>query len=251
MTVTNDFILFGSAATNIDSQSTYAGAGTTTNGRSAGICASSTFNKMMRQGTCASAALGSLINTYANQNATDNGNLTTFVNNLITALQTIQGVSGKFLFASGTLSGGSLDLSIPSDAQEVEIELNDPAIASGSAVINMTYKVGGSAVSSGYNWASVTDSTTTVTGNGATSASAWPITATNTIGTGSGISVTLKVRNLPSGTKFLNAAFSSSTAVSNWVNGNCTGNTGVVSDIVLAPASSSWNGGGYRAYKIK
>ena len=86
---TSDFLLYASAATNIVSQATYAGDTNTTNGRSSGIWPSANMNKMMRQASYASAAIGSLINTYANQNATDNGNLSTFTASFLLALQNI------------------------------------------------------------------------------------------------------------------------------------------------------------------
>ena len=86
---TSDFILYASAATNIVTQSAYAGDTNTTNGRSSGVWPSANMNKMIRQASYASAAFGSLINTYANQNAVDNGNLSTFTASVLLAIQNI------------------------------------------------------------------------------------------------------------------------------------------------------------------
>ena len=89
MTLQNDFILFGSTCTNIDSQATYAADPNTVNGRPAGILPSAVLNKILRQGSYASSALAQLIVTYAAQPAIDNGTLSTFTANLAAAIQAI------------------------------------------------------------------------------------------------------------------------------------------------------------------
>jgi hypothetical protein len=77
MTTQNDFILFGSSSTNIDSQATYAADSNTTLGRTSGIWPSSTMNKMLRQATWGSALIALLLNDKG-YNAIDDGTLTTY-----------------------------------------------------------------------------------------------------------------------------------------------------------------------------
>jgi hypothetical protein len=77
MTVQNDFILYASASTNIDDQSTYAGDTNTSAGRGSGIWPSSTMNKMLRQATWGSALIALLLNDKG-FNAIDDGTLTTY-----------------------------------------------------------------------------------------------------------------------------------------------------------------------------
>ena len=89
MTLQNDFILFGSTCTNIDSQAAYAADTNTANGRPAGILPSTVLNKILRQGSYASSALAQLIVSYAAQPAIDNGTLSTFTANLVAAIQAI------------------------------------------------------------------------------------------------------------------------------------------------------------------
>jgi hypothetical protein len=77
VTVENDFILFASAATNIDSQATYEVDTNTLNGRTSGIWPSSTMNKMLRQATWGSALIALLLNDKG-FDAIDDGTLTTY-----------------------------------------------------------------------------------------------------------------------------------------------------------------------------
>src|SRR5208283_3530529 len=108
MPLQNDFILFGSTASNIDSQAAYAADTNTANGRPSGTFPSNVFNKIARQSSYASSALAQLINTYAVQGAIDNGNLTQFTNNLVAAIQAIA-TSGAPVAPPG-LPGGRLTL---------------------------------------------------------------------------------------------------------------------------------------------
>ena len=108
MPLQNDFILFGSTASNIDSQAAYAADTNTANGRPSGTFPSNVFNKIARQSSYASSALAQLINTYAVQGAVDNGNLTQFTNNLVAAIQAIA-TSGAPVAPPG-LPGGRLTL---------------------------------------------------------------------------------------------------------------------------------------------
>lgn len=108
MTLENDFILFGSTCTNIDSQAAYAADPNTANGRPSGIYPSTAYNKTARQSSYASAALAQLIVSYALQPAVDNGNLSTFVTNLVTAIQAISTSSAPS--APPTFPGGRLTL---------------------------------------------------------------------------------------------------------------------------------------------
>jgi hypothetical protein len=73
----NDFILYASASTNIDSQGTYSGDTNTSNGRGSGIWPSSTMNKMLRQATWGSALIALLLNDKGFA-AIDDGTLTTY-----------------------------------------------------------------------------------------------------------------------------------------------------------------------------
>lgn len=108
MTLQNDFILFGSAASNIDSQATYAAASTTSGGRSSGVFPSSTFNKIARQGSWSSALIGQLLN-WAGYNAVDDGTTTTYETNFQNAIaaaalnQTPLSPGGRLSLVSGQL----------------------------------------------------------------------------------------------------------------------------------------------------
>lgn len=119
MVVQNDFILYASAATNIDSQGTYAGDSNTAAGRPSGIFPSANFNKIARQASTASAALASIMQSQGFP-AVDNGNLSAFTANLISALTLLLMPPGSeigyhgvvapagFVLASGRTIGDAL-----------------------------------------------------------------------------------------------------------------------------------------------
>lgn len=87
MAGTNDFkaVATGGGA-NVITQSAYAALTTfLANGYSSGVVASNQFNKIIRQSSFVSAAIGKII-ADANLNALDDGDLSTFSANLLTAL---------------------------------------------------------------------------------------------------------------------------------------------------------------------
>ena len=86
MSGTNDYQQFaaGSGA-NVETQTNYLADSTLVNGMASGIVPSNRLNKILRQATMGSAALGQII-ANAGVNASDNGNVSTFVSNLISAL---------------------------------------------------------------------------------------------------------------------------------------------------------------------
>lgn len=108
MTLQNDFILFGSTCTNIDSQGTYAADPNTAGGRPAGILPSMVYNKVSRQASYASTALAQLIVSYGLQPALDNGNVATYAANLVTTIQAI--ATGTAPVAPPVAPGGRLTL---------------------------------------------------------------------------------------------------------------------------------------------
>ena len=89
MTIENDFILFGSTSTNIDTQSSYAADPNTAGGRPSGIWPSVKANKTLRQATYASKVLADLIVTYTSQPVIDDGTVATFETNLIATINAI------------------------------------------------------------------------------------------------------------------------------------------------------------------
>lgn len=86
MAGTNDFLVFGTAGgANVISQAAYAALAARTAGFSSGEAVSGQLNKVWRQTAFAAAALGKIISD-SDRNALDDGNLTTFVTNLLNAL---------------------------------------------------------------------------------------------------------------------------------------------------------------------
>jgi hypothetical protein len=108
MALQNDIILFGSTCTDIVSQATYAADPNTAGGRPSGIFPSNVCNKILRQSSYGSAALAQLVVSYGLQPVVDNGNLSTFVANLVTAIQAISTSSAPS--APPVAPGGRLTL---------------------------------------------------------------------------------------------------------------------------------------------
>lgn len=160
--------------------------------------------------------------------------------------------TGKILVTSGSLSGSSLDISIPSDAQEIEIELED-AYGTNNSAYGVSYKVGGSAVNTGYTWSLIQFSGSTVTGSSNASASAWTTNLSSiSYNTAAATNFLIRISGVQSGpNKHFNCTFQNGSTTINVVAGSCSTNTGLISDIVITPASGSFGGGTYRVYKIK
>lgn len=89
MSNVNDFLAYATAGgANVVDQATYAASAYVTAGRGSGILPSNVYNKIARQGNWGTAALGQfIVNTLA-QDVLDNGDLTAFVAQLTSAIQT-------------------------------------------------------------------------------------------------------------------------------------------------------------------
>jgi hypothetical protein len=169
--------------------------------------------------------------------------LTSFVPSQVAA------TTGKFLFSSGAASGSSLDISVPSDAQEVEVELYNVSLVAG-ANLNLQFKTGGTTQTTAYNYSAINNTGTTVTGASATSGSNWPIGSS--LPTSNGASFTLKVSGIQSGNyKNLFCMYNNSTTTITSTSGTNTSNTSLVSDLLFSLSASTFNLANYRAYKIK
>jgi hypothetical protein len=84
---TNDFLVYATGGgANVVTQATYAADPNTLGGRPSGILPSNIYNKTARQACFVTSCLGGFINNQTGQNVADNGNLTTFVNQLTTAI---------------------------------------------------------------------------------------------------------------------------------------------------------------------
>jgi len=88
MPTENDFIYYATGVSpNVVAQATYAASAYVGPGLGSGILASAVYNKMIRQGTAGSAMLAQFIVNQLGQNVLDNGNLTTLVSQLTSAIQ--------------------------------------------------------------------------------------------------------------------------------------------------------------------
>lgn len=93
MTATNDYQQYaGGSGANVETQAGYLSDSTLASGSVTGILPSTRFNKICRQATMASAALGQIIANYG-VNIYDDGNVNNFVTQLIAALTAAIGVN--------------------------------------------------------------------------------------------------------------------------------------------------------------
>lgn len=102
MTATNDYQQFASSSgANVETQSSYLVDPTLANGMTSGVVPSTRLNKILRQATMACAALGQII-ANSGQNAYDDGNVSNFAANLLSAI--IGGVipAGTIIAYAGT-----------------------------------------------------------------------------------------------------------------------------------------------------
>lgn len=161
-------------------------------------------------------------------------------------------VTGKMLVTSGTFSAvASLDITVPSDAQEVEVELSNVTCTATSGTVSVQYKVGGTLVTTGYYLSMVHTTGSTVTSAGGVNGASFGLT--NLVASITAAAGTLKLTGVQSGSsKFMSASFTY-IWTANWAtfsNGLNAANTGLVSDILIAPPSGTFSGA-YRVYKIK
>ena len=159
--------------------------------------------------------------------------------------------TGKFLIASGSLSGSSLDISVPSDAQEIEVELNGVASATGTNGLDITYKVGGTAVLASYQQASLEASGSAASGQTGSAGTSWVLFQAGPV-TLSNAALSFKIAGVQSpNNKQIFASFFNGTPAGSVSNGTNSSNTGLISDIVIALVAGTFSAGSYRVYKIK
>ncbi|WP_408591210.1 hypothetical protein [Novosphingobium sp.] len=104
MTASTDFLPFATGAgANVVSQALYAADTAVANGFSSGIASSAKFNKVFRQASFVAAGIANWIANTLNTNVPDDGNLTTFVANLATAVK-VAATSGGFITDSGSVN---------------------------------------------------------------------------------------------------------------------------------------------------
>lgn len=103
MAGTNDFLAFAtSGGANVVSQGTYAAASYIPIGLGSGILPSNVYNKMIRQGSIGSYMLGQIICDVLGVNAADNGDTTTLLANLKSALLSLSFPTGRARFMLDT-----------------------------------------------------------------------------------------------------------------------------------------------------
>lgn len=110
MTVENDFLMFANAATNIESQASYAADPAITNGVGSGTASSAQANKVWRQSTTAMALLAAFIQQQSpSQTVLDGGaaGLSTLLSSLTTALLTVSAALAGFSGLTGSAPGGT------------------------------------------------------------------------------------------------------------------------------------------------
>ena len=106
MSGTNDYQQYsGGSGANVATQANYLIDPTLTNGMSSGVVPASRLNKILRQATMASAALGQII-ANAGINILDDGSVSNFVTQLISAL-TLQTAKGGLLDTQYFTSSGT------------------------------------------------------------------------------------------------------------------------------------------------
>lgn len=110
MSGTNDYQLYaGSAGANVITQAQYlALTSILANGMSDGIVPSAQFNKILRQLSMGSAALGKII-ADNNVNAVDDGNVSDFVSKLLAALNTLLAIPTVPPFATNAEAQAGID----------------------------------------------------------------------------------------------------------------------------------------------
>lgn len=161
---------------------------------------------------------------------------------------------GYVFFASGSLSGTTVDIAIPSDAQEIVLELLDVTTSVASA-LTLQYKVGGTLVNASYQTGIIANVSGTLSGTATTTNTAFPLTAGNQASGVPGM-FTIKVQGVQSGNdKGFHATglYQGSSSTANIVaSGANASNTGLISDLLLSfGGTNSFASGTYRAYKTK
>lgn len=120
MAVTNDFVPFATASgANVEDQADYAADATTQNGFSSGIAPSAKFNKAMRQASIGTSALATFISNELNASVADDGNITGFVANLVSA---IKALTGQSAYADKTTAGTDT-VTVPAWATRAEVQM--------------------------------------------------------------------------------------------------------------------------------
>jgi hypothetical protein len=159
---------------------------------------------------------------------------------------------GKILIASGTLSGTSLNIPIPSDAQEIDIEIINPIATAGSTTLSLQYKVGGVTVAAGYAQGTIVVVTSTVSAS-SSNGSSWGMAGGLFITTSGTQNISVHVNGIQAGNSkgfaAIDMLFGAGAAWAQ-VNGGNSNNTGLVSDLLIT-SNNALTSGSYRVYKIK
>jgi hypothetical protein len=160
--------------------------------------------------------------------------------------------TGKILVASGSIPTGTTtwDISIPSDASEIEVEILDFTATTGGGGFKTQYKVGGTTVTTGYTDQGLFCNNSTV-GAAADSGSAW---LPGVLPTSAPAYHWIKISGVQNG--FRKKLIYTATAAANNLTsalGDCGANTGLISDLLITTNVGAGNitGGTYRVYKIK